>query len=342
LILGTNLGTGMTAIVASINSGKEAQKVAFAHTFFKLIGVFLFVWWIPEYAELVRSFSPKTSLPIDSFEALSQTVPRQIANAHTVFSVGLAILILPFTNAFSKLIEFFMRRTYKGEEDRLTLKYINSAISSSPAIALSLAKKETERMSDSVKEMVKISLIPFFERNESILVKWQKIENECDFLKENIDKYLMSVSSENSDEYRLNEAFQIMYVVKELEMIADIVNTNIRHQAVKWLSVRCEFSEEGKTELCVIQEKALKQISRSVEVFKDVNLEKAERVKMKSKKYSLLAEEFEKHHYERLFSKMEKSIGSSEVHLELIGLLNAINRHATNISRILLNWNGKV
>lgn len=339
MILGTNLGTGMTAIVASLNSGREAQRVAFAHTFFKLIGVLVFVWWIPEYAQFVKSFSPQPDNSLNNMEILGQTVPRQIANAHMVFSIGLTIIILPFLNFFNQLIVKLFPAKAKPEPYKL--KYINSALTSSPAIALGMAKKETERMGNKVKKLVSLSLIPFNDRNESILEKWQDIECELDFLKEKINNYLVSVSSQNSDEHQLSEAFQIMYVVKELEMIGDIINTNIRHQAIKWMADSAEFSEEGKAELLIIQEKALKQISRAMEVFNDVNLEKVEHVKQKFKKYALLAEEFERHHYSRLIEQNLKSAASSEVHLELIGLLNAVSRHATNIARILLNWNNK-
>jgi phosphate:Na+ symporter len=338
LILGTNLGTGMTAIVASLNSGREAQRVAFAHTFFKLIGVLVVIGFIPQYAEFVKNISPQATTTGNEFEIMSQTVPRQIANAHTVFSIGLAVLLFPFLNLLSKLIVKLLPDKVKPELYKL--KYINSAVNSSPALALSLAKKEAERMSHKVKRLVSLGLKPFLERDEVIMDKWQHVESETDFLKDRINKYLVSVSSENSDQQQLNEAFQIMYVVKELEMIGDIVNTNIRHQAVKWLADDAEFSDEGKAELLIMHEKAMKQISRSMEVFHDVNLEKAELVRQKFKKYAGLAEDFEKHHYERLIQNNEKTAQSSETHLELLGLLNAINRHATNISRILLNWRG--
>jgi phosphate:Na+ symporter len=338
MVLGTNLGTGVTAILASLNSGREAQRVAFAHSFFKLIGIIIFVWWIPEFADFVKSISPKAANTGSEIDVLSQTVPRQIANAHTVFSIGLAILVLPFLNFFAKIITKLLPD--KAKPEPFKLKYINPAVTSSPSIALSLAKKEAERMSGKIKKLVSLGLKPFIDRDEAIMEKWQKLESETDFLKENINKYLVSVSSQNSDEQQLNEAFQIMYVVKELEMIGDIINTNIRHQAVKWLATDAQFSDEGKAELLIMLEKAMTQISRSMEVFHDVNLEKAEHVCQKFKKYAELAEDFEKHHYERLVGNNEKTLTSSEIHLELLGLFNAINRHATNIARILMNWRG--
>lgn len=114
------------------------------------------------------------------------------------------------------------------------------------------------------------------------------------FFTKNINKYLVTVSSQSVDEQQLNEAFQIMYIVKELEMIGDIVNTNLRHQAVKWLASDYSFSEEGKAELETIHLKALKQISRSMEVFAEFDKERAEHVRNKYKQYAELAESLEK------------------------------------------------
>jgi len=335
LILGANLGTGMTAILASINTGREAKRVAFAHTLFKFIGVIVFVWFIPEFSIFLKKITPATS---NEMEDLAKVLPFQIANTHTFFSLFVAALLLPLINTLAKLINFIIPDK-KTVDEKLSLKYIDKSYISSPALALSLAKKETERMGETVKELVSLSLVPFINRDDKIFSSWQILENESDFLKKNINKYLISVGVENSSPENLNEAFQIMYVVKELEMIGDIVNTNIKKHAEKFITQNLDFSEEGQKELIILQEKCLKQISRSMEVFSEVNLEKAAYVKSKFKKYSALAEELERHHYSRLIENNTKSISSSEIHLELIGLLNAINRHATNISRILINWN---
>jgi len=339
LILGSNIGTGMTAILASINSGREAKRVAFAHTFFKVIGVLIFVWWIPEYTTFVRSISPNATENVGTIENLSIFVPRQIANAHSIFSIGLTILILPFTNFFARLILKILPEKPLKPEHEFRLKYINPAIASTPAIALSMAKKETERMSFTVQKLLNISLQPFFDKDDSILDEWQSLESKTDFLKEKINDYLISVSAQNSDKKSFNDAYQIMYVAKELEMIGDIVNTNMRRQVEKWLKTDATFSESGRAELETMLEKSLKQISRSMEVFNDLNLERISHIKQKFKKYATLAEEYEKLHYERLVNKNEISMGSSQTHLEILSLLIAVNRHATNISRILLNWN---
>ncbi|MDD4149310.1 MAG: Na/Pi symporter [Bacteroidales bacterium] len=338
LILGTNIGTGITAIIASLNSSREAKRVAFAHTLFKLIGVLVFVWWIPEFAAFVKAISPHAKDTAETVENLGSTVPRQIANAHTVFSIGLTILIFPFLKFYSKLIEKIIPDKASKHVEEFKLKYINHTLTSSPAIALGLAKKETDRMSHKVQKMLNLSLAPFFDKDLANLDKWQKLENEIDFLKDNINNYLISVGAQSTDKEGFNDAYQIMYVAKELEMIADIVNTNMRRQADKWIKLDAKFSPEGKQELEVMLEKTLKQISRSMEVFNEFNLEKVVHVKEKHKEYDSLAEEYEMQHYERLVRQNPVSLGSSGIHLELLGLLMSVSRHATNISRIMLSW----
>ncbi len=102
LILGSNLGTCVTAGLASIGASREAKRVALAHTMFKVGGILLFVLWIPTFADIIRSISP-TSNAI-GLDKLAAETPRQIANAHTLFNVSLAFIFLPFTILFVILL----------------------------------------------------------------------------------------------------------------------------------------------------------------------------------------------------------------------------------------------
>jgi Na+/phosphate symporter len=77
-------------------------------------------------------------------------------------------------------------------------------------------------------------------------------------------------------------------------------------------------------------------LRKAIEVFRDVNLEKAKILKKKDKEYNSLVMELEKSHFTRLVSEVQQSLGSSKTHIELLGMLNAISRHSTNIARILL------
>lgn len=92
VIFGANIGTCITAVLATIGKPRTALQVATAHVFFKIVGVLLWIWFIPILDELVASISPND-------------VPRQIANAHTIFNVANAFLFIGFTVPIAKLVE---------------------------------------------------------------------------------------------------------------------------------------------------------------------------------------------------------------------------------------------
>ena len=151
LVFGANIGTCITAGLASIGTSREAKRVALAHVIFKLAGVLLFVFWIPWFAELIRMIAVR----FDSGTA------RQIANAHTIFNVTLALVFLPFTEHFARLIFKFLPLEEKPKDVIMTIKYLNEESISTPAVALDLARAEVARMAKLVWRMLASIIIPF-------------------------------------------------------------------------------------------------------------------------------------------------------------------------------------
>jgi len=338
LLFGANIGTSITAILASINTDREAKKVALAHTIFKIFGVFLFVWWIPHFAEFIKHISPYSLSTPEDINKLAEVLPRQIANAHTVFNVFLTLIVIPFTNLFAKLINKILPEIAEEEMPEFKTKYLDNNLIKTPALALNLAKQEVIRMSYVVQDMLNDILIPFLVNESAILKDIEQTENNINYLRDEIKTYLLKISRENISEERINEVFQIMYTIKELEQMADIISKNLIEKARNWVEKNYEFSEQGKKEIIEYHIRTQKQISRAIEVFRDVNLKKAKEMKLKYKKYRNIAIDLEKQHYERLKDEVEKSLTSSKTHLELISMLKRISGHATNIARILLKW----
>ncbi|MBI9055003.1 MAG: Na/Pi symporter [Bacteroidales bacterium] len=340
LLFGANIGTAITAILASIKTDREAKQVALAHTLIKVIGVLLFLFWIPQFAELVKIISPKSSLPDGDFNTLANTVPRQIANAHTIFNIVTTCLILPFTNLFAKLIEKILPiRTI--EKPKLKTTYLDYGMVKNSSLALSLAKKETIRMGQLVQNMTGDIIIPFLIKKTEVIAEIKEKELEVNFLQDQINDYILKITRENLNEERVNESFQLLYTVKEFEQIADIVSSVMIVKAERWSRMDFEFSEEGQAEIVEYHTKTQKQLSRALEVFESVNLEKAQAMKDKYRKYRNMEIELEKHHFERLAEEIAKTVSSSKTHVELMTMLRAINGHATNIARILLKWSSK-
>jgi len=338
LILGANIGTSATALLATLKAGGEARKVAISHAIFKVFGALLFVWWLPGLADLVRGFSPVSG--IDAGMLIEeQTSARQIANIHMIFNVALTLILLPFLDLFAKLMYRLYPKGKSMEMPELKTYYLDkNVLKSSGSLALNLAKQEVLRVGEIVEDMLTHIIEPFLTKKRSNLQYIQNREREVNFLRDQIKDYLLQISRQDIDEPRLNEVFQLIYTIKELEQIADLISTNLSDKAEGWCHSNLEFSEEGKSELLDYYNRALKQLHRAREVLDAVNLEKAREMKKKYKKYRNMAIELEKNHFERLKEEVNKSVSSSKTHLELIGTLKIINERATNIARILLKW----
>ncbi|PLX14189.1 MAG: hypothetical protein C0594_00380 [Marinilabiliales bacterium] len=338
LILGSNLGTSMTAILSSINSTREAKRVALAHSLFKILGILLFVWWIPTFAELVRNFSPIEGMDVSSPDNFN-AIPRQIANAHTFFNILLTIVLLPGINIAANLITKILPDIEEDEDEtQFKTKYLEEDLISTPVLALSLTKAEIIRMALKVKKMVEDILPPFIENNPDKLDEIREREEEIDFLNIKINRYLRKISQESIAEERSHEVFQMMHTSTEVEQIGDIISKRLIPLAEKKNELNIQFSEEGQKEIEEYHLTTIKQISRAIDFFKDVNLQDAKHIKRKYKKYRLLEQELRKTHFDRLIDEVPETLESSQIHLELIELLKRISSHSTNIARILLEW----
>lgn len=341
LLFGANIGTAVTALLASIKADREGRKVAVAITLFKVLGVVLFVWWINPFAGIIEVISPEPAPGSDELAGLAAVIPRQIANAHTVYNVFVALLVLPFTGLLAALVDWLMPDRKKEEVQPFNIHYLDESMLKTPVMALSLAKKETIRMGEIVKEMVS-SILPVFTVKEPASLKNIEImEKKVNFLRDQINGYLLKISHTGLRQERVNESFQILYTVKELELIADVVSTQMHQKAKYWLGSGHSFSKEGKLELVKYHEKTFKLIDKAIEVFRDVNIDKALEMKKKYKEYRSISFEFEKQHYERLRAENRDTLMSSNTHLELMAMLRNISSHATNIARILLQWENR-
>lgn len=339
LLLGANIGTSITAMLASIKTSREAKRVALAHTLFKVLGVILFVWWIPTFADLIRSVSPKGNVGLEGISYLAEVIPRQIANAHTIFNVALTIIVLPFINKAASFIVKLLPDLQEEEVSDYEIKYLEKSLVSTPSLALNLAKAEIIRMIITSQKMVEKIIIPFIKDDTEVIEEIQDQEAELDFLNLKISKYLMKISQQSINEERADEVFQMMHCITEIEQIGDVVSKRLVPLAQKRMELNASFSEDGKKEIEDYHLRTMKQMSRAIEVFKDVNLQDAKRMEKKYKKYRLMELDLRRTHFDRLRDKVQESIATSGIHLELIDLLKRISSNATNIARIFLETN---
>ncbi|ODS29708.1 MAG: Na+/Pi-cotransporter, partial [Candidatus Scalindua rubra] len=198
LIFGANVGTCITAGLASIGTIRGAKRVAIAHVFFNIGGVLIFIWFIPHLADLVRWLSPVSEST--GAVKLAMETPRQIANAHTIFNITVGLVFLPFTTILAHYV-------YKILPDKEIEKgvipatwHLDDSQISHPAIAIGLVQSEISRMAKIVARMLSAILHPFisneYGKDEiypklTVLEGIDMRERKIDYLDEKTVEYLV-------------------------------------------------------------------------------------------------------------------------------------------------------
>jgi len=351
VIFGANIGTCVTAALAGIGATREAKRVAIAHIMFKLAGVVLFVFWIPQFADLIRALGDK----FDSGTA------RQLANAHTLFNVSLGLFFLPFITLFSKIIYFFYPVKPQPKSQELTTWYIEDAMLETPSLAIDLARAEIARIAKLLNRMLAAIIIPFLSDEKhvsrqaddddvklllkeipkrdaifpdlTLLQGLDMREEKIDFLEEKITGYLTHIAQGNITEEQADEVFRMVSIAKDMESMGDIIHRNMIPLIAKKKRLKFDFSFAGKEELLIYHGKVSKQIKLLEAAFKEKNYKLAFNLMKKEKKYLDLESKYRARHLKRIILKDEESVATTEIHLELMDLMKQILLYSANIAQ---------
>ena len=344
LIFGSNIGTCITAGLASIGTIRDAKRVAIAHVFFNIGGVLLFILLIPPLAEIVRWISPVSELT--GTEKLAMESPRQIANAHTIFNITVGLIFLPFTTILAHYV-YKVLPDKKIEEGIVPVTWhLDDGAISTPALAIDLVRSEILRMAKIIGRMLEAIIEPFITNDQlqdeiypqlSLIEGVEMREGKLDFLEIKIVKYLRKIGQQELSENQIQEVYGMMSIVNDIESIGDTIEKNMIPLLAKKDSLNMDFSPEGKEELSIYHNKVCKQINRLKKAFSKLDLGKAEKIINKEGKYSALETKYRISHLERLHQERKESIETHEIHMELMDLLKQINVYSGEIAKTIHN-----
>ena len=342
LIFGANIGTCITAGLASIGTIRDAKRVAIAHVFFNIGGVLLFILFIPQLAEIVRWISPVSELT--GTQKLAMESPRQIANAHTIFNITVGLVFLPFTTILAHYV-YKVLPDKKIEEGIIPVTWhLDDRAISTPALALDLARSEILRMAKILGRMLEKIIEPFINNNNlqdeiypqfSLVEGVEMREEKLDYLDRKITKYLRKIGQQELSENQIQEVYGLMSVVNDIESIGDTIEKNMIPLLARKDSLHMDFSPEGKEELSIYHNKVCKQINRLKKAFSKLDPGKAEKIINKEGKYSALETKYRIRHLKRLHQERKETIETHEIHMELMDLLKQINVYSGEIAKTI-------
>lgn len=319
ILLGDNIGTTITALLASIGQSKNAKRTAIAHSVFNITGSIVFLFLIPVLTGFVQFISPKGA-EID-------VISRQIANAHTTFNVVCTLVWLPLIPVMVKIVTFII-----SGDDRTTLReyepqFIDKNLISQPAAAMCLVSKELGRLADCAMDMIDGLKNYVVEKNKNIRTReYADKINIVKMLQDNIASYITKMlSSGNLTENQAEQVSGLLYVSNSIGRIADRCG-EIEEIYNKMADEKTAFSKDANEDLEDCISMAQELYYDAITSVKLGNTELATKVSKEKNKIRKAEKQFNKAHLNRV----KKKECSESLTADYSGILYSIDRLADN------------
>ena len=314
ILLGDNIGTTITALLASIGQPRDAKRTALAHSIFNISGSFLFIWFVTPFAEIIKMISPKGP----EIEVIS----RQIANAHTGFNLVMTILWTPLLWLMVKIV---MRLIPDGKEAAghpSEPVYLDERLVGQPAAALQLVAREVLRVSDIVEELLQNASVAARKEDRALLDSMNEKAQTVESLSSKITEYLSGLFSAGVlTEEQANQTAGIMYVLSDVERMGILCN-DIADSLEDKLAKKYKYSKDAMKDL----EKSLKVIeemySGAIDVMTSGNQDSAKKIRKRREKVLDLDIEMRKGHMERV----SKGKCAANMTASLNNILHSVDR----------------
>jgi phosphate:Na+ symporter len=333
LILGSNIGTCVTAYISAIGRPREAMQAATAHTLFNVIGVLLFAAFIPVLADFVRSISP-ASAGLQGLELLAADTPRQIANAHTVFNVINLLLFLGFTGSLAKLVLWLVPSRPPPVSKATEPAFLDNFYLDQPALALDRARREVNRLGQFTLSMIRDSLPTLTVGTRERIDSLQKRDVEIDALHNAIVAFLRKLSSGDLVNPQPKNLYQLLSAANYIENIAEIIRTSMVADSYKRLDKDLVLSE-GTLKLLRDLHKELYLAGQiSLEALAEDSSEKAQMVLDSKAKFRGLVEHTRSHLYIRLTTDSPERLVTYKIEsnvVECFSRIHALFRHMAEL-----------
>ena len=334
LALGANVGTCVTAGLAAIGKPREAVRVAVAHILFNIVGVLIVLPVIPYFADLIRTLSPVGDTSLVGAELLAEVVPRQVANAHSMFNVVVALLFIPFTVPFARLINWLVPDREMGEEEAIIKsKYLDSILLMTPALSLNAVRHELKRTGERVEQMVEDVLPTMLHGDNQALEALVQRDDEVDALHRDIVKYMGEISKQALTNKHSQELAGLMSAANNLENIGDVVETDLVAIGRRRISDGVTVSKETEGRLQVLHQVVMDATRKAISAVVDDDRRAAVAVIELKSDISRLVEEVERHQAQRLVADEPGRVEAYTLEMDMIDKLRRIYYHAKRMAK---------
>jgi phosphate:Na+ symporter len=318
IILGANIGSCVTGILASFGSSVSSKKLSLTQFVINVVGVLLFFPFITYFTGLVVITSGDLS--------------RQIANAHTIFNITVTVIMLPLVSVLVSLAN----RLLPGEEIKIKrgTEFIDSKLLAAPSIALSQAEKEIIRMGNLTNLMLNKAMSALQDGKRETIAKVMELEGVVDEIHDSIDKFLDDNRFASLNEKELQKLAYLRHSATDIERVADHANY-LAELAEKKLKRDLAFSKDAKEELSTMCEKTKQIYEKALIALEGNNEEVVKEVKEIEDEMDRLHKLYEANHIRRLEHKLcDPLVGI--IFVDILRNLERIGDHSADIANTTL------
>jgi phosphate:Na+ symporter len=328
IILGANIGTCVTALLASVGANANSKRVALIHFTFNIIGTVLFTALIWIFKE------PVVELLVSMFPGTDHTsLQMRVSVFHVIFNVTTTLLLLPFVK---QLVNYscVVIKDKKETAETLSLKYVDDRLLTTSPIALMQVKKEMDYMLSLVEENINLSFIAMERVSAISEERIRKNESIIDFTNDALTKFLIKLSSNasRSEEQIIGSYF---HVLNDLERIGDHAE-NFYEIGEEMLHKEIAFSDKARNDLSKMREAVLEMLAISKDAFENLNKDGLPSLTSLEDKVDEMKKELTSNHFSRL-AEGNCAVEVSPYYSSAVLGLERVADHLVNIGYSIVN-----
>lgn len=336
LALGANIGTCITALLASLGKPRPAVRAAAVHVVFNVLGVLLWVAFTDQLADLARLISPARE-QLTGLARLAAETPRQIANANTLFNVANTMIFIGFTPLLASLVTRILPDKEKaGEGVIIEPKFLDKQLLDTPSLALHAVRMEIGYLGDHIQLMLVQTRTALEQRNELLFCEVEKADDAADILHAEIVAYLNRIGKRELTREQAEEFFQLSQIADNLERIGDVLETDFSQLGRKMIARNIQLSATMLLILTGLHESICRTLESVLKAIREDDQLAAQEVVAMRSKINQQAENAVRHQVKSLAKSKKERLETLQLEFEITDKLKRIYTLIKRIARILL------
>ena len=327
IILGCNIGSCVTALIASLNGNKEAKRAAMIHFLFNVVGTIAMALFLMVGINWFEAFILHIS---------GNNIGRSVANAHSIMKITEVLLLFPFSGWIVKVVCMLVPdKTDESGKEKFKLEYIGPTNVFSPSTSVVEVTKELERMGNMAITNLTRAMNALITLDEEEIQKVYKEEKNIDYMNHAITDYLININQSTLPIDDIKSIGGLFHVVNDIERIGDHAE-NVAEAAVERKEKNIQFSQEAQRELADMMDKVIRIMTYSMDMFSHNSRAHLQEILELEDNIDRLERHLQETHIERL-TRNECTPDASMIYSDLISGLERVADHATNIAFSILD-----